>query len=84
MVIISFTRKRELKRLKEPSLFNKRIQLSSEVKYLGMTLDKGLTGKTSWIRLLIKPTGPSGHAGAHLVKLGDSNQRWYIGYILRL
>jgi hypothetical protein len=29
----TFTRKRELNGLKEPSLFNKRIQLSSEVKY---------------------------------------------------
>jgi hypothetical protein len=44
-VIIPFTRKRELKGLKEPSLFNKRIQLSSEVKYLEITLDKGLTWK---------------------------------------
>jgi hypothetical protein len=44
-VIIHFTRKRELKGLKEPSLFNKRIQLSSEVKYLGITLDKGLKWK---------------------------------------
>jgi hypothetical protein len=44
-VIIPFTRKRELNGLKEPSLFNRRIQLSSEVKYLGITLDKGLTWK---------------------------------------
>jgi hypothetical protein len=61
-VIITFTRKREL-RLKKPSLVNKRIQLSSEVKYLGITLDKGLTWK--------KLTKPSGYAEAHLVKLGD-------------
>jgi hypothetical protein len=27
--------------------------------------------KNSWIRLLIKPTRPSGHAEAHLIKLGD-------------
>jgi hypothetical protein len=32
-----------LKGLKEP-LFGKTIQLSTEVKYLGLTLDKGLTG----------------------------------------
>jgi hypothetical protein len=41
-VIIPFTRKREIKGLKEPILFNKTIQLSSEVTYLGVTLDKGL------------------------------------------
>jgi hypothetical protein len=41
----TFTRKREIKGLKEPSLFSKRIQLSSEVKYLGITLYKGLTWK---------------------------------------
>jgi hypothetical protein len=32
-VIIPFTRKREIKELKEPILFNKMIQLSSEVQY---------------------------------------------------
>jgi hypothetical protein len=31
--------------LKEPILFSKTIQLSNEVKYLGITLDKGLTWK---------------------------------------
>jgi hypothetical protein len=35
--------KREIKVLKEPALFNKTIQASSEVKYLGVTLDNGLT-----------------------------------------
>jgi hypothetical protein len=43
MVVIPFTRKRTIKGRKEPILFNKMIQLSSEVKYLGITLDKGLT-----------------------------------------
>jgi hypothetical protein len=33
--------------LKTPILFNKMIQLSSEVKYLGITLDKGLTWKNT-------------------------------------
>jgi hypothetical protein len=42
-VIIPFTKKRVLKGLKEPVLFGKTIQLSTEVKYLGLTLDKGLT-----------------------------------------
>jgi hypothetical protein len=31
--------------LKEPTLFNNRIQLSSEVKYLGIIVNKGLTWK---------------------------------------
>jgi hypothetical protein len=44
-VIIPFTRKRNIKGLKEPILFNKMIQLSSEVKYLGLMLGKGLTWK---------------------------------------
>jgi hypothetical protein len=43
MVIIPFTRKRNTKGLKTPILFNTTIQLSSEVKYLGLTLDKGQT-----------------------------------------
>jgi hypothetical protein len=45
MVVIPFTRKRNIKGLKKPILFSKTIQLSSEVKYLGLTLNKGLTWK---------------------------------------
>jgi hypothetical protein len=45
MVIMPFTRKRNVKVLKKPILFSKMIQLSSEVKYLGLTLEKGLTWK---------------------------------------
>jgi hypothetical protein len=45
MVLIPFTRKRNMKGLKKQILFSKMIQLSSEVKYLGITLDKGLTWK---------------------------------------
>jgi hypothetical protein len=44
-VVILFTRKRNIKGLREPILFSKRIQLSNEVKYLGVTLDKGLAWK---------------------------------------
>jgi hypothetical protein len=43
MVSIPFTRKKEIQGLKKPILFNKTIQLSSEVKYLRITLNKGLT-----------------------------------------
>jgi hypothetical protein len=44
-VAVHFTRKRNIKGVKEPILFGKRIQLTSEVKYLGVTLDRGLTWK---------------------------------------
>jgi hypothetical protein len=36
-VMIYFTRKKEIKGFQEPILFNKMIQVSSEVKYLGIT-----------------------------------------------
>jgi hypothetical protein len=42
-VVIPFTKKRFLKGVKELTLFGKTIQLSTEVNYLGLTLDKGLT-----------------------------------------
>jgi hypothetical protein len=67
-VVIPFTRKRNIKGLREPILFNKRNQLSSEVKYLGVTLDKGLTWKKQLDDVIDKT---SGHAEAHLGKLGD-------------
>jgi hypothetical protein len=44
-VTIPFTKKRNIRGLKGPILFNNTIQLSSEVKYLGLILDKGLTWK---------------------------------------
>jgi hypothetical protein len=45
MVVITFPMKRDIRGLEEPILFNNTIQLSSEVKYLGLMLDKGLTWK---------------------------------------
>jgi hypothetical protein len=45
IVIILFTRKRNIRGLREPTTFGKTIQLSTEVKYLGLKLDKGLTWK---------------------------------------
>jgi hypothetical protein len=42
-VIIPFTKKRVLKDLKELTLFGKTIQLFADVRYLGLTSDKGLT-----------------------------------------
>jgi hypothetical protein len=40
-IIIPSIRKRNIKGLKESILFNKTIQLSNEVKYLGLRSDKG-------------------------------------------
>jgi hypothetical protein len=54
MVIILFTRKRDIWGLKEPTLFKKKIQLSSEVKYLGLTLGKGLKWKKQLDRVTNK------------------------------
>jgi hypothetical protein len=43
MVIVPFTRKRDLRGLKEPTLSRHTLQLTTKVKYLGLILDKGLT-----------------------------------------
>jgi hypothetical protein len=53
-VVIPFTRKRKIKGLKEPILSSKRIQISSEVKYLGITLDKGLIWKNKLDKIINK------------------------------
>jgi hypothetical protein len=44
-VVIRFTKKRNVKGLKKPTLFNKRFQLSRDVTYLGITFDVGQTWK---------------------------------------
>jgi hypothetical protein len=46
MVIAPFTQKRDLRDLKEPTLCGHTVQLTTEVKCLGLILDKGLTWKT--------------------------------------
>jgi hypothetical protein len=53
-VVIPFTRRRNIKGLKEPILFGEKIQLCSEVKYLGITLAKGLTWKKQLDKVIIK------------------------------
>jgi hypothetical protein len=53
-VVIPFTRRRNINGLKEPILFGEKIQLSSEVKYLGITLDKGLTWKKQLDKVINK------------------------------
>jgi hypothetical protein len=46
MVIVPFTRKRDLRGSKETTLSGHKMQLATEVKYLRFTLNKGLTWKT--------------------------------------
>ena len=46
MVILPSTNKRYLRRLKEPTLSGYTLQLTTKVKYLGLTPGKGLTWKT--------------------------------------
>jgi hypothetical protein len=45
MVRVPFTQKRDLRGLKEPNLSGHTLQLTTEVRYLGLILDKGLMGK---------------------------------------
>jgi hypothetical protein len=52
-----FTRKRNIKGLEEPILFSKMSQLSSEVKYLGLTLGNGLTWKKQLDKVINKAYG---------------------------
>jgi hypothetical protein len=54
MVIIPFTRKRNIKGLEEPVFFSNIIQPSSEVNYLQLTLDKGLTWKMQLDKVINK------------------------------
>jgi hypothetical protein len=51
---LPFTRKRDIRGVKEPTVFSNKFQLSSEVKYLGPTLDKGLTWKKQMDRVTSK------------------------------
>jgi hypothetical protein len=53
-VIVPFTRKRNIKGLKEPILFSKTMHLSSEINYLGLTLDMGLTWKKQMDKVINK------------------------------
>jgi len=44
-VIVPFTRMRDLRGLKEPTLSGYTLQMTTQVKYLGLILDKELTWK---------------------------------------
>jgi hypothetical protein len=57
-VVIPFTRKRNIKGLREAILFSKSIQLSSKLKYPIVTLDKGLTWKKQLDKVIDKACKP--------------------------
>jgi hypothetical protein len=57
MVVIPFTRQRNLKGPKQPTLFDKIIQITSEVKYPGLILDKGLKWKKQLYNAINKAYG---------------------------
>ena len=58
MVILPFTRKRDFRGLKEPSLSGHTLQLTTEVIYLGLILDKGLTWKAQLKNVMSKAYTP--------------------------
>jgi hypothetical protein len=78
-----FTRKRNIKGLKETILFGKRIQLSSEVKYLGITLDKGPTWKKQLDKVIDKAYKAFWTCRSTFGKTWGLKQKWYIGYTPR-
>jgi hypothetical protein len=45
MVVVPFTRKRDLRALKEPTISGHKLQLATELKYLRFILDMGLMWK---------------------------------------
>jgi hypothetical protein len=64
MMIVPFTRKRDLRGLKEPTLSGHILQLTTKVKYLGIILDKGLTRKAQLKDMMnkaYKALGQYGH-----------------------
>jgi len=53
-MIVPFTRKRNLRYLKEPTFLGHTLQLTTKIKYLGIILDKGLTWKTQLKNMINK------------------------------
>jgi hypothetical protein len=78
--VVPFTIKMNIKGLKEPILFGKRIRLSSHVKYLGVTLDKGLTWKNQLDKFTEKAYKAFWTCRGTFGKTWGLKQKWYIGY----
>ena len=75
IVILPFTRKCDLRGLKKPTLSRHILQLTTDVKHLGLILDKGLTLKAQR-KNVMQSTGLFGPLSAHVVKLGVWNPGW--------
>jgi hypothetical protein len=68
ILIIPFTRKRGVRVLKELALSGHTLQLTTEVRYPGLILNRGLTRKAR-LKNVIRHTGLFEPVRAHLVKL---------------
>jgi hypothetical protein len=53
-VIVPFTQQRDLRDLKEPTLSRHTLQLTTDVKYLGLFLEKGLTWKAQLKNVILQ------------------------------
>jgi len=78
MVIVPFTRRRDLRGLNEPTLLGHALQLTTKVKYLGFILEGNWHGRNIWKMWWLKPTGLFGTVMAHLVKPEVWNTEWCI------
>jgi hypothetical protein len=54
-VIVPFTRRRDLRGLKELTLTGQTLQLTADVRYLGLVTDKELTWKV-WLNTVLNMT----------------------------
>jgi hypothetical protein len=82
-VIIPFTRRRNIRSHKEPVVFNKIIQLSSDVKYLGLTLDKGLTWRKQLDKVINRAYKAFWTCKGMFGKTWDCSRMLYSGYTMR-
>jgi hypothetical protein len=70
MVIVPFTRMRDLRGLKEPTLSGPTLQLTTEAKYLGLIPDRGLTWKAQLKNVMNKSYRAFWTSKGSLVKPG--------------
>jgi len=70
MVIVPFTRKRDLRGLKGPTLSEYTLQMTTQIKYLGLILEKELIWKGTVENVMNKAYSNFGTVRAYLVKPG--------------
>jgi hypothetical protein len=68
-MVTTIHREQGFKGLKEPNLSGNILQLTTNIKYLGLILDEGLTWKGQ-LKNVVRLTGLSGLVRAHLVNPG--------------